>query len=513
MSLLSMWLADSAAFASAIVSSAAITSATMSSATSLGADVAALSPAEPSTSALLSRIQFAFTVSVHIMFPSMTIGLATLIAWWEAMWLKTKDPVYLQLAKFWIKPFAITFGMGVVSGVVLSYEFGTNFSTFSDIVGAVIGPLMAYEVLTAFFLEAGFLGVMLFGWQKVSPRLHFTATLTVAIGTWISAFWIIIANSWMHTPQGAELIDGRFVVQDWWAVIFNPSMPYRFTHMLLASFLTATFVVMATSAWQLRKNPDAAYAKKALSMTLGIALILAPLQAFVGDLHGLNVKEHQPVKLAAMEGIWPEKSTHVPLLLFAIPDQAAETNHASIGIPRLASLILTHSVDGELTGLTAVPPSDRPNVAMVFYSFRVMVGIGILMIIIACWGNWLRWRGRLYQHPRFLAVTPWMAPSGIIAVLAGWYVVEIGRQPWVVQGLIRTNDVVSPVPSEKVALSLLLFVTVYCVLIGVYVYFMRKLIHKGPPPLEDIHQFKVGHAAAGYAAALQHDASTGPAKE
>lgn len=451
---------------------------------------------------LLSRLQFAFTVSFHIIFPSITIGLATLIAIWEGLWLKTANPVYLQLAKFWIKPFAITFGMGVVSGIVLSYEFGTNFSEFSRITGAVLGPLMAYEVLTAFFLEAGFLGIMLFGWQRVGPKLHFFATVVVAVGTWISAFWIIAANSWMHTPAGYVLQDGVFSVQSWWQVIFNPSMPYRFSHMLLAAFITATFVVLATSAWQLLRTPHQAMAKKGLSMTLWLALLLTPLQAFVGDLHGLNVKEHQPVKLAAMEGIWPEREASVPLLLFAIPDKAAEKNHFEIAIPKLASLILTHDPDGELMGLKAVPADERPNVAVVFFSFRVMVGIGMLMILVALMGAWLRWRGRLYQSRWFLTVCSYLAPSGIIAVLAGWYVVEVGRQPWLVQGLVRTKEVVSALPAERVLFSLSMFIITYSLLFAVYLYFMRKLIKKGPPPLSHLQQQLIGVKASGYAVAL-----------
>ncbi len=452
--------------------------------------------------ALLSRLQFAFTVSFHIIFPSITIGLATLIAIWEGLWLKTANPVYLQLAKFWIKPFAITFGMGVVSGIVLSYEFGTNFSEFSRITGAVLGPLMAYEVLTAFFLEAGFLGIMLFGWQRVGPKLHFFATLVVAIGTWISAFWIIAANSWMHTPAGHIIVDGVFQVDSWWQVIFNPSMPYRFSHMLFAVFITATFVVLATSAWQLKHSEHKAMARKGLSMTLWLALILTPLQAFVGDLHGLNVKEHQPVKLAAMEGIWPEREAGAPLLLFAIPDKQAEKNHFEIGIPKLASLILTHAPNGELMGLKAVPAEDRPNVAVVFYSFRIMVGIGLMMILVAVVGTYLRWRGRLYDSNGFLTACSYLAPSGIIAVLAGWYVVEVGRQPWLVQGLVRTMDVVSPLPAERVLFSLTLFVLTYSVLFGVYLYFMRKLIHKGPPSVAQLQQQLIGVKASGYAVAL-----------
>ncbi|MCZ2721761.1 cytochrome ubiquinol oxidase subunit I [Marinomonas sp. 15G1-11] len=451
--------------------------------------------------AILSRIQFAFTVSFHIIFPSITIGLATLIAIWEGLWLKTHNPYYLQLAKFWIKPFAITFGTGVVSGIVLSYEFGTNFSKFSELTGAVLGPLMAYEVLTAFFLEAGFLGVMLFGWQRVSPKMHFFSTIVVAIGTWISAFWIIVANSWMQTPAGHVIVDGKFEVASWFEVIFNPSMPYRFTHMLMASFITATFVVAGICAYYLLKKQHLNMAKKGLSMCMWIALILTPLQAFIGDMHGLNVKEHQPIKLAAMEGIWPAEEENVPLLLFALPDMEAEKNHAEIGIPNLGSLILTHSWDGAVQGLKSVPAEDRPNVPLVFWSFRVMVGIGFGMIGIALCALVLRRKNALYHNKPFLFLVSLFTPTGVIAVLAGWYVVEVGRQPWLVQGLVRTMDVVSPLPPERVLFSLTLFIVIYSLLFGVYLYFMRKLIKKGPPSMATLEQQLIGMKAPGYALA------------
>jgi len=450
---------------------------------------------------MLSRIQFAFTVSFHIIFPSITIGLATLIAIWEGLWLKTNNPYYLQLAKFWIKPFAITFGTGVVSGIVLSYEFGTNFSRFSEITGPILGPLMAYEVLTAFFLEAGFLGVMLFGWQRVSAKMHYTATLVVAIGTWISSFWIIAANSWMHTPAGYEIVDGIFHVSSWFEVIFNPSMPYRLGHMLLATMITACFVVAGISAYYLLKKQHTVFAKKGLSMTMWFALVLTPLQAFVGDLHGLNVGQYQPIKLAAMEGIWPAWEESVPLLLFALPDMEAEKNNAEIGIPKLGSLILTHSFDGGVQGLKSVPPEDRPNVPLVFWSFRVMVAIGMGMIFIALFALVLRRKDRLYENKWFLGLTVSFTPMGVIAVLAGWYVVETGRQPWVVQGLLRTSDVASLLPPERVLFSLIMFVIIYSLLLGVYLYFMGKLIRKGPPKMEQLEQQLIGMKAPGYALA------------
>ena len=451
--------------------------------------------------ALLSRLQFAFTVSFHIIFPSITIGLATLIAIWEGMWLKTHNPYYLQLAKFWIKPFAITFGMGVVSGIVLSYEFGTNFSKFSEMTGAVLGPLMAYEVLTAFFMEAGFLGVMLFGWQRVGRKLHFFSTLVVMTGTWFSAFWIIVANSWMQTPTGYEIVDGRFEVTSWFEVIFNPSMPYRLTHMVMASLITATFVVAGISAYYLLKKQHTAFAKKGLSMCMWFALVLTPLQAWVGDMHGLNVREHQPVKLAAMEGIWPAEEENVPLLLFAMPNMATETNDLEVGIPNLGSMILTHTWDGAVQGLKSVPAEDRPNVPLVFWSFRVMVGIGFGMLGIAVLALILRRKDRLFKNKAFLGLVTLFTPMGVIAVLAGWYVVEIGRQPWIVYNLVRTADIVSSLPAERVLFTLVMFVIIYTLLLGVYLYFMRKLIKKGPPSMATLEQQLIGMKAPGYALA------------
>ncbi|WP_319782276.1 cytochrome ubiquinol oxidase subunit I [Oceanisphaera sp. IT1-181] len=449
--------------------------------------------------AMLSRIQFAFTISFHIIFPAITIGLATAIAIWEGMWLKTRNPVYFQLAKFWIKPFAITFGMGVVSGIVLSYEFGTNFSKFSELVGPVLGPLLAYEVLTAFFLEAGFLGIMLFGWQRVGEKLHYFATCVVAFGTWVSSFWIIAANSWMHTPAGHKIVEGRFEVDSWMEVIFNPSMPYRLVHMLLAAMLTATFLIGGVSAWYLRKDRDVAFAKKGLSMALWAALVLAPLQVIVGDFHGLNVKEHQPIKVAAMEGIWPETEAGAPLLLFAIPDMENETNHFEVKVPKVASLILTHSLDGEIQGLKSVPPEDRPYVPLIFFSFRIMVGLGMLMVAAAVWGLWLRRKHPQFENKPFLLLMNLMIPTGVICTLAGWYVAEVGRQPWVVHGLVRTMDIVTPLPAERVLFSLTLFVVTYSTLLLVYLYFMAKLVRKGPPDLARLEQHMLDVNAPSFA--------------
>lgn len=451
-------------------------------------------------SAILSRFQFAFTISFHIIFPAITIGLATAIAIWEGLWLKTRNPVYFQLAKFWIKPFAITFGMGVVSGIVLSYEFGTNFSKFSELVGPVLGPLLAYEVLTAFFLEAGFLGVMLFGWRRVGEKLHYFATCVVALGTWISSFWIIAANSWMQTPAGHKMVDGRFEVASWMEVIFNPSMPYRLTHMLLAAMLSATFLIGGVSAWYLRKNREQAFARKGLSMALWAALILVPLQFWVGDNHGLNVKEHQPIKLAAMEGIWPAEEIGAPLLLFALPDMKEETNHFEVKIPYGASLILNHEKEGTLQGLKSVAPEDRPYVPIVFFSFRIMVGIGVLMLVATLWGLWARRHKQgAFQSKPFLLLMNLMIPAGVIATLFGWYVAEVGRQPWLVTGLVRTMDVVSPLPAERVLFSLTLFVLTYSTLLLVYLYFMARLVRKGPPSLAQLEQNMVDINAPSFA--------------
>nr|WP_245555310.1 cytochrome ubiquinol oxidase subunit I [Hahella ganghwensis] len=429
--------------------------------------------------ALLSRIQFAFTISYHIIFPTITIGMAVYLAIMEGLWLKTGRKVYLQQAKFWQKPFAITFGMGVVSGVVLSYEFGTNFSRFSEIVGPVLSPLLSYEVLTAFFLEAGFLGIMLFGWKRVSPRVHFASTLIVAVGTLLSAFWILAANSWMHTPAGYTIVDGQFHPENWMDIIFNPSFPYRYFHMVIASLLSSSLLIAGVHALYLLRGKHREFAKVGLSFAMWVLMVVAPVQILVGDLHGLNVLENQPVKLAAMEGIW-ETHSGVGLRLFAIPDQENATNHYEVILPKAASLILTHEADGEIQGLDAVPADERPPVGVVFFGFRVMVGLGFLMLILGLFGVYARLRGRLYDHPILLRFAVAMIPSGVIATLAGWYVVEVGRQPWLVQGLVRTMDVVSPIPAEQVATSLTLFVVVYTLLFGTYLYFMRKLIRKGP---------------------------------
>ncbi|NHB94254.1 cytochrome ubiquinol oxidase subunit I [Photorhabdus cinerea] len=429
----------------------------------------------------LARIQFAFTVSFHIIFPAITIGLASFLAVLEGLWLKTRNTDYKVLYHFWSKIFAVNFGMGVVSGLVMAYQFGTNWSFFSDFAGSITGPLLTYEVLTAFFLEAGFLGVMLFGWNRVGEKLHFFATCMVALGTLISTFWILASNSWMQTPQGHEIINNQVVPVDWLAVIFNPSFPYHLAHMCTAAFLASAFFIAASAAWHLLKGNDSTAMKKMLSMSMWMILIIAPLQALIGDAHGLNTLKHQPAKIAAMEGHWenlPGEAT--PLILFGFPDMEREETRYAVEIPYLASLILTHSIDKQVPALKEFPPEDRPNALMVFWSFRVMVGLGMLMIIAGCWGLWLRYKKRLYQSKAFLRFMFLMAPSGLIAILAGWFTTEIGRQPWVVYGLLRTKDAVSAHGEMHMSISLLLFIVVYSSVFGVGYAYMMKLIRKGP---------------------------------
>ncbi len=437
----------------------------------------------------LARIQFAFTVSFHIIFPAISIGLASFLAVLEASWLRTKNPVYRDLYFFWIKIFAVAFGMGVVSGVVMSYQFGTNWSEFSRFAGAVTGPLLTYEVMTAFFLEAGFLGIMLFGWNKVGPKLHFFATLMVAVGTCISTFWILSSNSWMQTPQGFAIEGGRIVPVDWMAIIFNPSFPYRLAHMVVAAFLVAALLVAGAGGWHLLKGRRDALIKKTFSMALWLIAVLAPLQAVIGDQHGLNTLEHQPAKLAAIEGHW-ETNKHEPmeLLLFGIPDMQAEETRYAIGVPYLGSLLLAHSLEGEIKGLKEFAPEDRPNSLIVFWSFRIMVGVGLLMILLGFISLYLRLKNRLYDSRNFHRFVFLMGGSGFVSLLAGWITTEVGRQPWVVYGVLRTKDALSPVSAEQVGLTLIIFVVVYCVVFGVGIYYMLKLLNQGPQPLAQDQQ-------------------------
>lgn len=439
---------------------------------------------------LLARIQFAFTISFHIVFPAFTIGLASFLAVVEWRWLVTRDERYRCIYKFWIKIFAVAFGMGVVSGVVMSYQFGTNWSAFSDKVGNVIGPLLGYEVLTAFFLEASFLGIMLFGWGRVSARMHFASTCIVAVGTLISAFWILSANSWMQTPQGFMVgEDGRLYPTDWIEVIFNPSFPYRLAHMVTAAYLTTAFVVGGVGAYYLWRSRHVAEARIMLGMAVIMAALVAPLQVFIGDLHGLNTLKHQPVKVAAMEGIW-ETEQGASLRLFAWPDEETESNRYEVSIPNLASWILTHDAQGEIKGLKAWPKEERPPVAWVFWSFRVMVGIGVMMVMIGAVSALYYFRGKLFNTRWLHAWWMGMMPTGFLALLAGWFVTEIGRQPYVAYGIIRTSEGVSPaILGPQVAWSLLAFVVIYCFVFGAGSYYILKLIGKGVPAAEEKEQF------------------------
>jgi cytochrome d ubiquinol oxidase subunit I len=430
---------------------------------------------------LLARIQFAFTISFHIVFPALTIGLASYLVVLEGLWLKTKRQVYLDLYHFWIKVFAVAFGMGVVSGLVMAYQFGTNWSGFSKFAGGVTGPLLAYEVLTAFFLEAGFLGVMLFGLQRVGPGLHFVSTLMVALGTLVSATWILASNSWMQTPQGHEIIDGRVVPVDWLAVIFNPSFPYRLVHMVVAAFLSTALVVGASAAWHLLRGRDNAPVRTMLAMAMGMLLVTAPIQAFIGDLHGLNTLEHQPAKLAAIEGHWENRPGEaVPLILFGWPDMERETTRFAVALPKLGSLLLTHSWDGQFPGLKEFPREDRPNSTVVFWTFRVMVGLGVLMILLGALALLAHLRHRLYTSKPLLRFALAMGPTGVVALLAGWCTTEIGRQPWVVYGVMRTADAVSPHSLEQVALTLAIFVVVYGLVFGAGTVYLLRIIGDGP---------------------------------
>ncbi|WP_371364492.1 cytochrome ubiquinol oxidase subunit I [Pseudomonas sp. QL9] len=429
----------------------------------------------------LARIQFAFTVSFHIIFPAITIGLASYLAVLEGLWLKTGEEVYRDLYHFWSKIFAVNFGMGVVSGLVMAYQFGTNWSHFSAYAGSVTGPLLTYEVLTAFFLEAGFLGVMLFGWHRVGRGLHFFATVMVAIGTLISTFWILASNSWMQTPQGFEIIDGRVIPTDWFAVIFNPSFPYRLMHMAIASFLATAFFVGASAAWHLLRGRDNPAIRKMFSMAMWMALIVAPIQAMVGDAHGLNTLEHQPAKIAAIEGHWDNgEGGPTPLILFGLPDMQREETRFKVEIPVLGSLILRHSLTEPIPALKDFPREDRPNSTIVFWSFRIMAGLGMLMILVGLWSLWLRWRGGLFRQRAFLRLALWMGPSGLLAILAGWFTTEVGRQPWVVYGLMRTSEGVSNHSTLQMSITLLMFVVVYFSLFGVGIGYMMRLVRKGP---------------------------------
>ncbi|QHQ34392.1 cytochrome ubiquinol oxidase subunit I [Algicella marina] len=427
----------------------------------------------------LARIQFAFTVSFHIIFPAFSIGLASYLAVLNALWMRTRDETYLHLFKYWKKIFAVAFGMGVVSGIVMSYQFGTNWSVFSDKAGPVIGPLMAYEVLSAFFLEAGFLGIMLFGRERVGERLHMFATAMVAFGTLMSATWILSVNSWMQTPAGYSInADGQFVPEDWWQIIFNPSFPYRLVHMVLAAYLTTAFVVGAVGALHMLRDRGDKRARRMFSLAMWMALIVTPIQIFAGDAHGLNTLEHQPAKVMAMEGHYDSHPDGAPLILFGIPNSETRTVDYAIEIPKLSSLILKHHWEAPLDGLDTIPLEDQPPVAIVFWSFRVMVGLGFAMLAVGLWSGLQRWRGHLFDDTWLHRIVLVMGPTGFVAVLAGWITTEVGRQPFTVYGLLRTSESLAPVDAPAVAASLIAFIVVYFFIFGAGTFYILRLMNQ-----------------------------------
>lgn len=446
---------------------------------------------------LLARIQFAFTVSFHFLFPAFTIGLASYLAVLNGLWLWTKDHKYLDLFRYWVKIFALAFAMGVVSGIVMSYQFGTNWSVFSDKAGPVIGAPMAYEVLSAFFLEAGFLGIMLFGRERVGPGLHMAATAMVALGTFFSAFWILSVNSWMQTPAGYSIDPdtGQFLPENFWEIIFNPSFPYRLMHTVTAAYLTTAFIVGGVAAFHLlrrRRRGEAASeaTRKMFSMAMWMAAIVAPIQIFLGDLHGINTLEHQPAKVMAMEGHYESHPEGAPLYLFGIPNDETQTLDYAVGIPRLSSLILKHDLNAPLAGLDTIPDDEQPPVGIVFWSFRVMVVLGFAMLGIGAWSLWARWRGRLFEAPWLHRAALAMAPSGLIAVLAGWITTEVGRQPYTVYGMLRTAESAAPLDAAAVGTSLVAFIVVYFSVFGAGTFYILRLMSRPPvfdePRLKDV---------------------------
>ena len=429
---------------------------------------------------ILSRLQFGWVIAWHILLPAFTVGIASYIALMEGLLFFTGKDIYFRISNFWIRVFAIAFGMGVVTGVVMPFQFGTNWSRFSDITANIVSPLLAYEGLTAFTLEAGFLGVLLFGRKLVPQWAHFCSALLVAFGTLLSSFWILSTNSWMQTPAGYRMADGRFVPVDWMAIIFNPSFPYRHAHTVDAFYVTTGFVVLAVGAWLIRKKTYAAEGKVMLTTTLTLLVVLVPLQVLLGDMHGLNTLQYQPAKLAAIEAHWTREA-RAPLTLFAIPDQDGETNHAAIEVPLLGSLILTHDVNGVVPGLKDFPAQDRAPVIVPFFAFRIMVGLGLLMLALVALGWAYRIAGRLFSSDWFLKTLVWAGPIGFLAVLAGWTTTEVGRQPWTVYGLLRTAESVTPsLTGGDVLISLLGYGLVYLVIYPVGVWFMAQAIRRGP---------------------------------
>ena len=449
----------------------------------------------PLDAVLLSRLQFFWVIALHILLPAFTVGLASYIAVLEGLHFTTKRPVYLRLSRFWLKIFAVSFGMGVVSGIVMPFQFGTNWSRFSDATADVTGPLVAYEALTAFFLEAGFLGVLLFGRDRVPPWMHFFSAVMVAVGTLLSTFWIIAMNSWMQTPSGHIIVGGRFLPDDWFAVIFNPSFLYRLVHTAVAFFITTALVVAGVAAYHLRAGRFREEGTTMLKMAFGLLALLVPLQIFIGDLHGLNTRDYQPVKLAAIEANWTTQS-RMPLLLFAWPDEEAENNRFELGIPALGSVILTHDADGVVRGLKDWKREDRPPVAIPFFSFRLMVGVGLAMLALVICGGWVWRRGRLADARGFHLLCELASPLGFVAVIAGWVTTEVGRQPWVVYGLMRTKDAVTPsLSGSDVLMSLGVYVIAYLVIFGAGGYFMGRLLRAGPTEKRPDAQHRIGTPA------------------
>jgi cytochrome d ubiquinol oxidase subunit I len=430
---------------------------------------------------LLSRIQFAVTTMFHILFPTLTIGLSVFLVVVEFLWLRTRQELYYRMYRFWVKFFAVNFGVGVVTGIVLEFEFGTNFSKFSQIAGNVISPLLAFEVMTAFFLESGFLGIMLFGWNRVSRQMHFLATCLVAMGTLISAFWILAANSWMQTPAGYAFFDNKFVVTDFTAVIFNPSTWVRMNHMTTAALVTSAFVVAGVSAYYLLKGRHPLLFKRSLGIALVLAALAAPLQVVLGDQSGRKVFHHQPVKLAALEAHWDtNRESGAGFTILALPDPEAERNRFEISIPYGLSLLATHTLHGTVTGLKEIPRENRPDVRILFWAFRIMIGIGMLFLLVMVWAAVLWKQGRLYEHRAFLWTLLIIHPLGFVAVEAGWISTEAGRQPWLIYNLVRTAEGISPVPPGSVLWSLSLFLIIFAAIGSIYSYYVLKLIGRGP---------------------------------
>ena len=440
---------------------------------------------------ILSRVQFAVTTMFHILFPGLTIGLALFLTVVEFLWLLTKEEIYYRMYRFWVKIFAINFGVGVVSGVVLEFEFGTNFSVFSVAVSNVFSPLLAFEVMTAFFLEAGFLGIMLFGWEKVNRGIHVVATCLVAFGAILSAFWILAANSWLQTPAGYELVNGRFMVTDFTRAIFNPSIAVRMGHMTVAAFETSAFVIAGLSAYFLLKKREVILFRRCLGLSLVMAALFAPLQIFLGDASGRQVFHHQPAKLAALEAHWETNTGEgAPFAVIAVPEVDRERNSFEVAIPDGLSLLVTHSVDGQVSGLKEFPKEDRPSVSLLFWSFRGMVAIGLVLLFVMAWAAVLWHRKKLYEHSPFLKTLVVVHPLGFVAIELGWIVTEVGRQPWVVYHLMRTSEAVSPIPAGNVVWSLCLFLIIFPVIGASYFYYVLKTISRGPdlsspiPPIQ-----------------------------